>query len=137
MNYYIRAFKKYADFEGRDNRPQYWYFYLFNLTIIIILAIVDNSLENEILVSLYSLVIFLPNLAIGVRRLHDIGKSGWWLLISLIPIVGWIWIIVLLATKGEDKPNKYGSVPKGDDFAEVKEEVKVEEKEEINQVNQE
>ncbi len=133
MNYYIRAFKKYADFEGRDNRPQYWYFYLINLIVYAILGVINT----DVLASLYGLVVLIPSLAIGVRRLHDIGKSGWWLLISLIPIVGWIWIIVLLATKGEDKPNKYGSVPKDDDFAEVKEEVKVEEKEEINQVNQE
>jgi uncharacterized membrane protein YhaH (DUF805 family) len=133
MNYYIRAFKKYADFEGRDNRPQYWYFYLVNLIVYIVLGFINTA----ILASLYALVVLIPSIAIGIRRLHDIGKSGWWLLISLIPIVGWIWIIVLLATKGEDKPNKYGSVPKGDDFAEVKEEVKVEEKEEINQANQE
>ncbi len=133
MNYYIRVFKKYADFEGRDTRPQYWYFYLINLMVSIFLSFINT----DVLVSLYALVILIPSLAVGVRRLHDIGKSGWWLLISLIPIVGWVWIIILLATKGEDKPNKYGSVPKNDDSVEVKEEVKVEEKEEINQANQE
>lgn len=57
------------------------------------------------------MTIFIPNLSISIRGLHDIGKSGWWVLISLIPIIGWIWIIILLAIEGENKPNKYGPVP--------------------------
>ncbi len=135
MNYYVRALKKYADFEGRDTRPQYWYFFLFNLIIYIILSIISV----DILTSLYYLAVFIPSLAIAIRRLHDIGKSGWWVLIGIIPIIGWIWIIILLATKGEDKPNKYGSVPKTDKPEEVKvenkEEISNEKKEEPNQEN--
>jgi uncharacterized membrane protein YhaH (DUF805 family) len=104
MNYYLRAFNKYADFKGRDNRPQYWYFFLFNFLVSLIL-----SLIAEELVSIYFLAIFVPSLAISIRRLHDIGKSGWWILISLIPIIGTIWLIILLATKGQSKDNEYGA----------------------------
>ncbi len=124
MNYYIRALKNYTNFEGRDTRPQYWYFYLFSLIVAIILGIIEKIINTNALGYIYALVVLIPSIAIAARRLHDIGKSGWWLLIALIPIIGWIWIIVLLASKGEDKPNKYGSVPKID---EIKEELQHEE----------
>jgi uncharacterized membrane protein YhaH (DUF805 family) len=104
MNYYLRAFKKYADFKGRDNRPQYWYFFLFNFIVSLILSLIAEELA-----SIYFLAIFVPSLAISIRRLHDIGKSGWWILISLIPIIGTIWLIILLATKGQSKDNEYGA----------------------------
>jgi uncharacterized membrane protein YhaH (DUF805 family) len=63
--------------------------------------------------NLYSLAVLVPSIAVGVRRMHDIGKSGWWLLISLIPLIGAIWLIVLLATEGNQGSNQYGADPKG------------------------
>lgn len=121
MNYYYkRAFKKSFDVEGRDNRPQYWYFYLYNLIVIIFIYIIDliiyanfsvSLLIDTYLINLYYLIILIPAFSVAIRRLHDIGKSSLWLLIGLIPVIGQIWLIILFATKGEDKPNKYGPVP--------------------------
>ncbi len=110
FEYYKRAIKKYANFEGRASRPEYWYFVLFNVIISIALGIIGG--RHHTLENLYALFILIPGITVSVRRLHDIGKSGWMLLISLIPIIGTIWIIVLLATEGEYKENKYGHQPK-------------------------
>ncbi len=95
FDYYIDAFKHYADFSGRTGRKAFWYFVLWNFIISLILSWISRDLAN-----LYSLIVFIPSLAIGVRRLHDIGKSGWWILLGFIPIVGWIWLIILFAQKG-------------------------------------
>lgn len=115
MQYYIDVLKKYAVFTGRASRAEYWYFVLFNVIISIVLGIIDGMLSggqgSNTLGSLYSLAVFIPGIAVGVRRMHDINKSGWMLLVSLIPIVGWIWAIVLLATKGDTSKNQYGEVP--------------------------
>ncbi len=102
--------KHYADFEGRVGRQEYWMFILFSVLIQIALDIIHLDLIGMLL----SLGILIPTLAIGARRLHDIGKSGWWSLIVLIPIVGWIILIVWLATKTEPVANQYGNpaVPK-------------------------
>ncbi len=107
MNYYFRAFKNYINFEGVDSRPQYWYFILFHFIFCGVLGIIDSILGFDLFIYLYGLVVFIPSLAIAVRRLHDIGKSGWWLLISLIPIIGYIWLIILFATKSKPENNKY------------------------------
>jgi uncharacterized membrane protein YhaH (DUF805 family) len=77
-----------------------------------VLAILDNVLTNGLLGLLYSLAVLLPSLGVGVRRLHDTGRSGWWLLIGIIPVIGWIVRIVFLATDGERLPNIYGPDPK-------------------------
>jgi len=94
LKYYELAFNNYANFKGKANRPEYWYFVLANTVIGMFLSILCPALSM-----IYSLVLFIPGLSIAFRRLHDIGKSGWWLLINLIPIIGWVWFIVLLATK--------------------------------------
>ncbi len=117
FSYYVDALKKYVDFSGRADRTQFWYFVLWSFIISIII-----SLVSEDLVSIYSLLIFLPSIAIGTRRLHDIGKSGWWQLIALIPIVGVIWLIILFAREGEKKENRYGKVPMVHSDEEKKEE---------------
>ena len=107
VDYYVDAFRNYAEFDGRTSRAGYWYFVLFSIIVSIVLGWVSDALSG-----LYSLVVIIPSLAIGARRLHDIGKSGWMLLVSLIPLVGVIWVIILLATKGNDADNQYGTVPK-------------------------
>lgn len=114
INYYLEALKKYAVFNGRSTRPEYWYFYLFNLIISIALSIIAATISNKInlLSDLYSLLVLIPGLAVSVRRLHDIGKSGWMLLVGLIPIAGIIWLIVLMSTDSNAGENKYGPNPK-------------------------
>ncbi|MBI2464375.1 DUF805 domain-containing protein [Candidatus Peregrinibacteria bacterium] len=117
MNYYLSALKKYAVFNGRSQRAEYWYFILFNIIISIVLSIIDEFIKRNLGVSLgmsgiYSLAVFIPVLAVSVRRLHDIGKSGWMLLINLIPLIGFIWLVVLMAKDSNPGENKYGPNPK-------------------------
>ncbi len=114
MNYYLAVIKKYAVFSGRSQRAEYWYFALFNVIITFVLGYVSATLgdKTNMLGNIYSLALLIPGLAVGVRRLHDVGKSGWMLLISLIPLIGWIWIIVLMATDSNPGANKYGPNPK-------------------------
>lgn len=107
------VFSKYATFSGRARRPEYWYFVLFNFLVGLALVVADIiifGVQNELspLNSLYSLAVLIPSLAVGARRLHDIGRSGWWQLIVLIPIVGIIVLIVWCASRGDDTPNRYG-----------------------------
>jgi len=114
MNWYRTVLKKYAVFSGRAQRAEYWYFFLFNIIIAIALSIVGSLLGDEdgILNGLYALAILIPGLAVTVRRLHDIGKSGWMLLIGLIPVIGTIWLLVLMVTDSKPGDNKYGPNPK-------------------------
>jgi uncharacterized membrane protein YhaH (DUF805 family) len=114
MNYYIEAIKKYAVFTGRSRRSEYWYFVLFNFLAAIAIGIVSviiNDRDNT-LSRLYTLAMFLPALGVTIRRLHDIGKSGWWIFMVLIPLVGAIILIVWEATDGQPGSNKYGPNPK-------------------------
>ncbi|MFK0044636.1 DUF805 domain-containing protein [Streptomyces sp. NPDC090741] len=113
MNYYTDVLKKYTVFSGRARRQEYWMFFLFNFAAALILAIVDGALGTyPLLYAIYALAVFLPSLAVAVRRLHDTGKSGWWILIGLVPLIGGIWLIVLMATEGQPQPNEYGPNPK-------------------------
>lgn len=97
--------KHYVDFAGRVGRQEYWMFVLFSIIIQIALDIV----RLDMISMLVSLGLLLPSLGLGARRLHDIGKSGWWLLLGFIPIVGWIILIVWLATKTDMSANEYGN----------------------------
>ncbi|MFD9482025.1 MULTISPECIES: DUF805 domain-containing protein [Streptomyces] len=113
MNHYLDVLKKYAVFSGRARRQEYWMFFLFNMAAAIILMILDGVLgTSPVLYSIYVLAVLLPNLGVTIRRLHDTGKSGWWILINLVPFVGFIWFIVLVATAGQQQPNQYGPDPK-------------------------
>jgi uncharacterized membrane protein YhaH (DUF805 family) len=113
MEEYLKVIKEhYADFDGRARRKEYWMFALINMIISIVLTFGGRSIGAEWIGSLYSLAVLVPGIAVAVRRLHDIGKSGWWLLIALIPLVGAIWLIVLLATDGTKEDNEYGASPK-------------------------
>ena len=104
----------YADFSGRATRKEFWMFILFWLLISIglyALSVIVGGVA-KLVHTLIALAIFIPSLAIGARRLHDTGKSGWWQLVSLIPFVGVILMIVLFAQKGEDQDNIYGQANK-------------------------
>ncbi|MFB7466471.1 DUF805 domain-containing protein [Streptomyces sp. NPDC056224] len=113
MHHYTDVLKKYAVFSGRARRQEFWMFVLCNLVVAAVLVTLDVVLgANGILVGAYTLAIFLPCLGLTVRRLHDTGRSGWWYLLILIPLLGWIWLLVLMATEGQAAPNEYGPSPK-------------------------
>ncbi|MFJ1563725.1 DUF805 domain-containing protein [Streptomyces erythrochromogenes] len=113
MNYYVDVLKKYVVFSGRARRQEFWMFFLCNLAVSIVVGIIDTVIgANSILSGLYSLAVLLPFLGLAVRRLHDTDKSAWWLLLYLIPFLGWIALIVMWALPGNAQPNKYGSNPK-------------------------
>lgn len=121
MKWYLKCLKQYFDFSGRARRKEYWLFCLFNLIIAYILNVIDSVIgltfpvgivELGILGVIYSILLFIPGLAVGVRRLHDIGKSGWFYLIGLIPLVGAIIVLIWFCKEGEHKTNKWGPDPK-------------------------
>jgi len=119
MNYYLKVLQNYATFSGRARRSEYWYFVLFNMIFAIVAVILDNVLGTAIegvgygpIYGLYVLAVFLPGLAVSVRRLHDVGKSGWFFFIVLIPLIGAIWLLVLMAKDSNVGENEYGAYPK-------------------------
>ena len=89
--------RKYVTFDGRASRPEYWWFALFYLIVYIVGLVLDIALGTFLFRLITGLGLLLPSVAAAVRRLHDTGKSGWWYLVGLIPLIGWIWLIVLLA----------------------------------------
>ncbi len=111
MNYYIKVLKNYAVFSGRAQRKEFWMFALFNGIIIIILAIISSVINSDILSMLYSLFVLIPSLAVSVRRLHDINKSGWWFLIVFVPIIG-LYYLLLVVRDSQAGANQYGPNPK-------------------------
>jgi uncharacterized membrane protein YhaH (DUF805 family) len=115
MNWYIDAWKNYANVQGRARRKAFWMFALFNIIAIVALTMVEGLIGDAgygILSGLYSLAVILPAIALAVRRLHDTGRSGWWLLIGLVPLVGPIVLIVFYVTDSQPGTNQYGPNPK-------------------------
>lgn len=112
MNWYVDVLKKYAVFSGRARRQEFWMFYLFNLIAVIVLALVGRAIGFPALSAVYILAVLLPYLGVTVRRLHDTGRSGWAILVGIIPLVGWIFLLVWLASEGKPEENQYGSNPK-------------------------
>lgn len=122
MEWYTEVLKKYAVFSGRARRKEYWVFTLVSTVISIILGIIDASLGAAmglddkdgigLLGALYSLAVLLPSLAVTVRRLHDTGRSGWWILIGIVPCVGFIVLIIFLVQDSQPDANQYGPNPK-------------------------
>ena len=111
VNYYTRAFQNYVNFSGRDSRKQYWMFVLGNIIVSFVLGIIGSILGKDvsnIISFIYSLAILLPSTGMAVRRLHDIGKSGWFFLVVLIPLVGAFILIFFLIKEGDPAPNEYG-----------------------------
>ena len=119
MDWYLKVLKQYADFNGRARRKEYWMFFLFNMIFAALASLIDYSAGtvnyesgSGVFQGIYSLVVLIPGLAVTVRRLHDVGKSGWMLLLALIPLIGAIWLLVLFATNSKEGANKWGENPK-------------------------
>ena len=105
MKWYLLVLQKYATFNGRARRSEYWYFTLFSIIISIALKISDSWLNTQFLESIYSFAVLVPGIAVAVRRMHDVNKSGWY---CLIPIYN----LILACTNGTEGPNEYGRDPK-------------------------
>ena len=121
MNWYLKCLKQYADFNGRAKRTEYWMFILFNMLFSMVVVTLDNVLGLTVgelpygfFYFIYTFAVFIPSLAVTVRRLHDIGKSGWMILIGLIPLVGGIWLLVLMLTDSDPEENEYRENPTDD-----------------------
>jgi uncharacterized membrane protein YhaH (DUF805 family) len=119
MNWFMTALKNYAVFSGRSRRSEYWYFALFYLMLYVVCAIVDGltgSFDRASGIGLFTgvltLALLIPSLSVGVRRLHDTGRSGWWLLIAFVPLVGAIILLVFLAQDSGAGANRFGANPK-------------------------
>jgi uncharacterized membrane protein YhaH (DUF805 family) len=110
--------KKYAVFSGRARRQEYWMFVLFNMIITVVLVMIEGIADSDsegsrsTLATLYGLAVLIPSLAVGVRRLHDIGNSGWWMLIGLIPIIWTIVLLIFAVRDSQSTDNQYGPNPK-------------------------
>ncbi len=118
MYWYLEVLKKYAVFNGRARRKEYWYFALFNVVVGIVLTLIDRMIGTSnaesglgLLSGIYTLAVMVPSIAVSVRRLHDTDRSGWWLLLGLVPLVGSIILLVFFLQ--DSKPdNQYGPNPK-------------------------
>jgi|APTNR8051073442_1049403.scaffolds.fasta_scaffold62022_2 uncharacterized membrane protein YhaH (DUF805 family) len=124
MNEVINAYRRYGEFTGRAGRREYWSFFIFFVIAAGVLSILDNMMFGtsritdgpgwspidgfQPLTSIFSLISLVPCIAVSVRRMHDIGKSGWWVLINLILLIGWIWFLILAAGPGDAEANAYG-----------------------------
>ena len=113
MNWYLEVLKKYTVFSGRARRKEYWMFFLINLIIALVLGFIEGLAGGPgIIGSLYSLAVLIPGIAVSVRRLHDTDRSGWWLLIAFVPLIGFIVLLLFMVQEGQTRENEYGSDPK-------------------------
>lgn len=116
MNYWLQCIKKYVDFDGRARRKEYWMFFLFTVligyAISFVLGLADMGIVVNTIGNLYPLALLLPGIAVMVRRLHDTGRSGWWLLIGFVPYVGQIALLVSACLDSQPGDNAYGKYPK-------------------------
>ena len=111
MNWYLAVLKNYAEFSGRARRKEYWFFFLFNFIIAIVLSAIDAALGLGFLYMLYALAVLIPGIAVTIRRLHDGDRSGWWILIGLVPLIGFIVLLVFMVLPGTEGDNQFGSDP--------------------------
>ncbi|TRW50380.1 DUF805 domain-containing protein [Aliidiomarina halalkaliphila] len=118
MNWYLEVFRKYTVFTGRSRRAEYWWFILINMIIAFILGFIDgfSGTFNEqfglgLLSGIYMLVILIPSIAVAIRRLHDTGRSGWWMLILFVPLIGGLVFLVFMLLPSEAGENKWGPNP--------------------------
>ena len=119
MEWYIKVIKSYSDFNSRARRKEYWMFTLWNIIFALLASLLDYSFGIVYplvgygpLYIAYALFVLVPGIAVAVRRLHDTGKSGWMYLVAFIPIAGWIWLLILFITEGDQGNNAYGEDPK-------------------------
>jgi uncharacterized membrane protein YhaH (DUF805 family) len=111
MHWYTDVLSKYTVFDGRAGRQEFWMFVLCSVIVSIVVSIIGSLIHLPFLSGLYALAVLLPSLGVEIRRLHDIDKSGWWILIALVPLVGGIWLLVLLCLAGKPGPNRFGPNP--------------------------
>ena len=112
MKWFISVLQNYAVFSGRARRSEYWFFILFAAIFAIPIALIDAFLTGGVLYMVYALGLWIPSLAVAVRRLHDTDRSGWWLLIALVPLVGLV-LLVFLCLDSTPGDNRFGANPKG------------------------
>ena len=119
MEWMILPLKRYAQFSGRSRRMEYWMFWLFSILVGAATSIIDMAIfgydigNNGPVNGVANLALLIPSIAVGVRRLHDTGRSGWWLLLIFLIIIGWIILLIWFCTDGTTGANKYGEDPKG------------------------
>lgn len=122
MYYFLEVLRKYAVFSGRARRKEYWYFTLVSMLISFGLSYIEGWLgvfpetEYGVLSLIYLLIVIIPTTAVGVRRLHDVGRRGWWYLLNLIPFVGTIIVLIFLVQDSQPGDNQYGPNPKAADL---------------------
>lgn len=119
MSWYLDVLKKYAVFGGRSRRKEYWYFVLFNVIVGIVLSVIDSVLGTPgaeggggLLSGIYGLAVLIPSIAVTIRRLHDTGRSGWWILIYLIPVIGFLVLLFFNVQDSQPGDNQFGPNPK-------------------------
>lgn len=113
MDWYIKVLKEYVNFAGRARRKEYWMFTLINVIVSIVLGVVAGMIKLPILATIYSLAVLLPSIGVAVRRLHDTNRSGWFLLLALVPLVN-LYLIYLLVIDSDPSTNPYGPNPKAE-----------------------
>jgi uncharacterized membrane protein YhaH (DUF805 family) len=137
MDWALLPLKRYADFRGRSRRKEFWSYQLLIFVAMILLTIVDGTsglggsltsyrmmgpgyywsggaMNGGLLTKIFSLAILIPSLAVGVRRLHDADRTGWWMLLVFVPFVGWLILLVFFILEGRRGPNRYGPDPTGE-----------------------
>ena len=121
MNWFLEVLRKYSVFDGRARRKEYWFFYLFYFIIMVVLVFIDSMTGTlnitaglGLLSGLFVLAMIVPGIAVGIRRLHDTDRSGWWLLIAFVPLIGGIWLLVLMVLDGTSGQNQFGPDPKAE-----------------------
>ncbi|MEX9251652.1 DUF805 domain-containing protein [Pseudenterobacter timonensis] len=118
MDWYFKALRNYVGFRGRARRKEYWMFFLVNIILTFVLTVLDKLLGWErtggegVLTTIYGLLVLLPTWAVQFRRLHDTDRSAWWLLLTLIPIIGWLILLAFYCQKGNEGENRFGPDPK-------------------------
>jgi uncharacterized membrane protein YhaH (DUF805 family) len=105
------GFDHYVKFDGRASRPAYWWWFLFAVLVGVVANIIDLAIGAYVFSGLTGLALLLPNLSVSIRRLHDTNRSGWWILIVLIPLIGWIVLLVFYLQDSDPAPNNYGPPP--------------------------
>ena len=112
MNWYLKVMREYFNVNGRARRTEYWMYLLVYVGIVIVAGVLDALLNSQLISGLVALAHLIPTITVGVRRLHDIGRSGWWLLVALIPLIGWLIALYWAVKEGDAHDNAYGANPK-------------------------
>ena len=106
------GFSNYVNFSSRAARSEYWYWVLFNVLAQVVTEIIDNAVIGiSLTTAIFSLAVLLPGIAVAARRLHDVDRTGWWLLLAFVPVIGLIVLLIWFCTKGTDGPNRFGPDP--------------------------